>query len=55
MNDKYFYFGLGWGSAFLIAIFIYSLLSEPLTAHQFETERECGNQEWNPCYVKIVD
>ena len=51
MNDKYFYFGLGWGSAFIVAILIYSLLSEPLEAK----ERTCGDYEWNPCYVKVVE
>ena len=34
MNDKYFYFGLGWGLSFLVAILIYSLLSEPLEAKE---------------------
>ena len=50
MKDSRFYFLLGWGSAMLLAGFIIGCTS-PLEAGG----SECGNSEWNPCYVKIVD
>ena len=43
-NIMYFCMGL-------VMAFIISCNISPLEA---DVGQECGNQEWNPCYVKIV-
>ena len=50
MEANRFYYLLGFMSAILIAIVIIGCTS-PLEAGS----SECGETEWNPCYVKIVD
>ena len=50
MKDSRFYYLLGFMSAILIAIVIIGCTS-PLEAGN----SDCGDTEWNPCYVKIVD
>ena len=50
MKDSRFYFLLGWGSAMLLAGFIIGCTTQLEAGGS-----ECGNTEWNPCYVKIVD
>ena len=50
MNDRQFYFGLGFTIAMLFATMVVSC-TEPLEAGS----SECGDAEWNPCYVKIVE
>lgn len=50
MRDKQFYFSFGFMIAILFMIMAVSC-SEPLGANG----SSCGEAEWNPCYVKIVD
>ncbi len=50
MKDSRYYFLLGFTTAMLIATIIVGC-TPTLEAHT----RECGEQEWNPCYVKIVE
>ena len=50
MKDSRYYFLLGFTTAMLIATMIVGC-TPTLEAHT----RECGEQEWNPCYVKIVE
>ena len=50
MKDSRYYFLLGFTTAILVASMIVSC-TEPLGAGG----SECGEQEWNPCYVKIVE
>jgi len=50
MKDSRFYFLLGWCTAMLVAGFIIGCTS-PLEAGG----SSCGETEWNPCYVKIVE
>ena len=51
MKDNKFYFLLGWCSAMLLAGFIIGCTVTPLEAGG----SSCGETEWNPCWVKIVD
>ena len=51
MNDYRFYFLLGWCIAMLVSGFIIGCTVTPLEA----SGNECGNEEWNPCYVKIFE
>ena len=51
MKDSRFYFLLGWCTAMLFAGFIIGCTVTPLEAGG----SECGDAEWNPCYVKIVE
>ena len=51
MKDSRFYFLLGWGTAMLVAGFIIGCTVTPLEAGG----SGCGETEWNPCYVKIVE
>ena len=48
-NDKKYYFLLGFMTAMLVAMFIVVNLT-PLEARS----KDCGENNWNPCYVKIV-
>ena len=50
MKDSRFYYLLGFMSAILFAIVIIGCTS-PLEAGG----SSCGETEWNPCWVKIVD
>ena len=50
MKDSRFYFLLGFMSAMLFAT-VFVGCTAPLEAGS----SECGDAEWNPCYVKIVD
>ena len=50
MKDSRYYFLLGFTTAMLVASMIVGC-TEPLGADS----SECGEQEWNPCYVKIVE
>ena len=50
MKDSRFYFLLGFMSAMLVAMVVVGCTT-PLEAGS----GECGDAEWNPCYVKIVD
>ena len=50
MKDSRFYFLLGFMSAMLFAMAIVGCTS-PLEAGS----SECGETEWDPCYIKIVD
>ena len=47
---KKYYFLLGFMTAMLVATIIISC-STPLEA----SSSNCGEEQWNPCYVKIVD
>ncbi len=47
---KYMFFTLGYITA-LATIFLASCTVTPLEAGS----SECGENSWNPCYVKIVD
>ena len=47
---KYLWFILGYVTA-LTTIFMASCTYTPLEA----SSSECGDVEWNPCFVKIVD
>ena len=47
---KYIYFTLGYLTA-LATIFLASCTVAPLEA----SSSNCGEESWNPCYVKIVD
>ena len=47
---KYKWFILGYLTA-LTTIFLASCTIAPLEA----AGPDCGNESWNPCYVKIVD
>ena len=47
---KYIWFVLGYLTA-LATIFLASCTYAPLEAQS----SGCGNESWNPCYVKIVD
>ena len=47
---KYGYFILGYIAA-LATIFLASCTVAPLEA----SSSNCGEDQWNPCYVKIVD
>ena len=48
--NKYIYFFIGYMTA-IITIFMASCTYTPLEA----SNSECGDSQWNPCYVKIVD
>tara|TARA_Y100000034_G_C6734509_1_gene325612 strand:- start:487 stop:639 length:153 start_codon:yes stop_codon:yes gene_type:complete len=50
MKDSRFYFLLGFMTAILIAMVVVGCTS-PLEAGG----SNCGEESWNPCYVKIVD
>ena len=50
MKDSRYYFLLGFMSAMLVAMVIIGCTS-PLEAGS----SECGETEWDPCYIKIVD
>ena len=50
MKDSRYYFLLGFMSAMLVAMVIIGCTS-PLEAGS----SECGETEWNPCYLKIVE
>ena len=50
MKDGRFYFLLGWCTAMLFAGFIIGCTA-PLEAGS----SNCGDAEWNPCWVKIVE
>jgi len=50
MKNKYFYFLMGYATAIITAIAV-SCTITPLEA----TSSGCGENSWNPCYVKIVD
>ena len=50
MKDSRFYFLLGFMSAIMISMFIVSCTS-PLEANV----SSCGQESWNPCYVRIVE
>ena len=50
MKDSRYYFLLGFMSAMLVAMVIIGCTS-PLEA----SNSGCGEESWNPCYVKIVD
>tara|TARA_Y100000310_G_scaffold205079_1_gene205362 strand:- start:58 stop:237 length:180 start_codon:yes stop_codon:yes gene_type:complete len=47
---KYIYFTLGYLTA-LATIFLASCTVAPLEA----SSSNCGEESWNPCFVKIVD
>ena len=47
---KYTWFIIGYITA-LATIFMASCTISPLEA----SNSECGEESWNPCYVKIVD
>ena len=50
MKDSRYYFLLGFMSAILVAMAVIGCTS-PLEA----SSSNCGEESWNPCYVKIVD
>ena len=50
MKDKQFYFLLGFITAFMLGMVI-SCSMEPLSA----VSSACGEESWNPCYVKVVE
>ena len=50
MKDSRYYFLLGFMTAIITAMVI-SCGVEPLSA----VSSACGEESWNPCYVKIVD
>ena len=50
MKDKMYYIAIGYGMA-IITVMMVSCVFEPVNAHS----NECGNEEWNPCFVKVVD
>ena len=50
VSNNRFYFLLGWCTAMLLAGFVIGCTS-PLEAGG----SSCGETEWNPCYVKIVE
>ena len=50
MKNSRFYFLLGFMSAMLFAT-VFVGCTAPLEAGS----SECGDAEWNPCYVKIVE
>ena len=51
MKDSKYYFLLGFMTAILVAMMISCTIS-PLEASISE---ECGQYEWRPCYVRIVE
>jgi hypothetical protein len=48
--NKYIYFIIGYITA-IATIFMASCTFSPLEA----SSSDCGDAEWNPCYVRIVD
>ena len=50
MKDSRYYFLLGFATAILTAMII-SCNITPLEANM---SQECGKEEWNPCYMKLV-
>jgi len=50
MKNKYFYFLMGYATAIITAMII-SCTFTPLEA----VSSGCGENSWNPCFVKIVD
>ena len=50
MKNKYFYFLMGYATAILMAMVV-SCTFTPLEA----VSSECGENSWNPCFVKLVD
>tara|TARA_Y100000310_G_C20333313_1_gene646280 strand:- start:369 stop:521 length:153 start_codon:yes stop_codon:yes gene_type:complete len=50
MKDSRYYYLLGFMTAILIAMVIVGCTS-PLEANS----PNCGEESWNPCYVKIVE
>tara|TARA_Y100000310_G_C20493898_1_gene720580 strand:- start:373 stop:555 length:183 start_codon:yes stop_codon:yes gene_type:complete len=60
MKDKQFYFLLGYMTAFITAFMTMLLIScsvTPLDAvsSSSETSGGCGEYEYNPCFVKVVE
>ena len=50
-NNNMYWFTVGFCSAVLFAMMISCTIS-PLEA---SVNDECGQNEWNPCYVKVVN
>ena len=50
MKDSRYYYLLGFMTAIFIAIIVIGCTA-PLEA----SSSNCGEEQWNPCYVKIVD
>ena len=50
MKDNRYYFLLGFMTAILVAMVVVGCTA-PLEAGA----SNCGEESWNPCYVKIVD
>ena len=50
MSDKYYWFTVGFMTAIMISMFVISCTS-PLEANV----GSCGQDSWNPCYVRIVE
>ena len=50
MKDSRFYFLLGFMTGIVVAVTVIGCTS-PLEANS----SSCGEESWNPCYVKIVD
>ena len=51
MRDDRFYFLLGWCTAMLVAGFIIGCTTTPLEAGG----SNCGDSEWNACWVRITE
>ena len=49
-NNGFYWFSVGFCCAILSAMII-SCSITPLEANM---SQECGLQEWNPCYVKVI-
>jgi len=54
MKDSRYYFLLGFMSAILVAMAVIGCTS-PLEAGGSTSSYSCGEESWNPCYVKIVE
>tara|TARA_Y100000310_G_scaffold83439_1_gene80124 strand:+ start:46 stop:213 length:168 start_codon:yes stop_codon:yes gene_type:complete len=50
MKDNKYHFLLGFATATLIAM----VVSCSITPLEANLGQECGNEEWNPCWVKLA-
>ncbi len=49
-NNNIYYFCIGFCCAIVTAM----IISCNITPLEANIGQECGNEEWNPCFVKIV-
>ena len=49
-NNNMYWFSVGFCMAMVIAM----IISCSITPLEADLRQDCGNEEWNPCWVKIA-